>query len=74
MDKKEHEWSRDIRKMYNARGKRRVNHSLDFRRQKAIPERVKTNRANIPRIVHIELCQKFGFVVEVKLYNSKPET
>ena len=42
--------------------------------QKAIPERVETNQANIARIVHIELCHKFGLVGEVRLYNNKPET
>ena len=39
--------------------------------QKASPKRVQRHD-NIARIVHLELCQKFGLVGEVKWYNYKP--
>ena len=32
----------------------------------------KQGHDNIARIVHLELCQKLGFVGEVKCYNHKP--
>ena len=32
----------------------------------------KQRNDNIARIVHLELCQKFGLVGEVKWYNHKP--
>ena len=32
----------------------------------------KRRHDNIARIVHLELCQKFGLVGEVKWYNHKP--
>ena len=39
--------------------------------QKASPKRVQ-GHDNIARIAHLELCQKFGLVGEVKWYNYKP--
>ena len=34
----------------------------------------KQRHDNIARIVHLELCQKFGFAGKVKWYNHKPVT
>ena len=35
-------------------------------------KKYKQRHNNIARIVHLELCQKFGLVGEVKWYNQKP--
>ena len=37
-----------------------------------MPRKSANKDDNIARIVHLELCQKFGLVGEVKWYNHKP--
>ena len=41
-------------------------------RKKSCSERAQTKNDNIARIVHLELCQKFGLIGEVKWYYHKP--
>ena len=40
--------------------------------KKLAQKELKQRHDNIARIVHLELCQKFGLVGEVKWYNHKP--
>ena len=40
--------------------------------KKLAQKEYKQRHDNIARIVHLELCQKLGFVGEVKWYNHKP--
>ena len=41
-------------------------------REKLAQKEHKQRHDNIARIVHLELCQKFGLVGNVKWYNHKP--
>ena len=41
-------------------------------RKKLAQKEHKQRHDNIARIVHLELCQKFGLVGEIKWYNHKP--
>ena len=40
--------------------------------KKLAQKEYKQRHDNIERIVHLELCQKFGLVYKVKWYNHKP--
>ena len=40
--------------------------------KKLAQKEYKQRHDNIARIVHLEICQKFGLVREVKWYNHKP--
>ena len=42
-----------------------------FPREQVAPSNLRSLGNNIARIVHLELCQKFGLVGEVKWYNRK---
>ena len=43
-----------------------------FPREQVAPSNLRSLGNNIARIVHLELCQKFGLVGKVKWFNHKP--
>ena len=53
-------------------GKRESITHLTAEYKKLSQKEYKQRHDNIARTVHLELCQKFGFVGEVKWYNQKP--
>ena len=56
--------------MYGERGES-ITH-LIAECKKLAQKELRQRHDNIVRIVHLELCQKFGVVGEVKWYNHKP--